>query len=45
MVAKPNFRDGWLTAAVVVLAVQYGGDAIGHIMQLTAHNNTAPSNV
>lgn len=38
-------RGAWLTAAVVVLAIQYGGDAIGHIMQYVAHNNTAPSNV
>lgn len=45
MVAKKRFRDGWLTAAVVVLTVQYGGDAIGHIMQYVAHDNTAPSNV
>lgn len=45
MVAKKSFRDSWLTAAVVVLTVQYGGDAIGHIMEYTAHNNTAPSNV
>lgn len=45
MVAKKSFRDGWLTAAVVVLTIQYGGDAIGHIMEYVAHNNTAPSNV
>ena len=45
MVAKKSFRDRWLTAAVVVLTIQYGGDAIGHIMEYTAHNNTAPSNV
>ena len=38
-------RDGWLTAAVVVLAICYLGDAIGHIMQLTVHDNTAPNNV
>jgi hypothetical protein len=25
--------------------VQYGGDAIGHIMEYVAHDNTAPSNV
>ena len=45
MVAKKSFRDGWLTAGVVVLTIQYGGDAIGHIMEYVAHNNTAPSNV
>jgi hypothetical protein len=38
-------RDGWLTAAVVVLAICYWGDAIGHVMQWSAHNNTAPDNV
>ncbi len=38
-------RDGWLTAAVVVLAICYWGDAIGHIMQYTVHDNTAPDNV
>jgi hypothetical protein len=39
------FRGQWLTAAVVVLAIQYGGDGIGHIMQYVAHDNTAPDNV
>jgi hypothetical protein len=38
-------RDGWLTAAVVVLAICYWGDAIGHVMQYTVHDNTAPNNV
>lgn len=38
-------RGHWMTAAVVVLAVQFGGDAIGHIMQWTANDNTAPDNV
>lgn len=38
-------RNGWLTAAVVALALSYGGDAIGHIMQWTVHDNTAPDNV
>ena len=38
-------RGQWLTAAIVVLAVQYGGDAIGHVMQWVSHNNTAPDNV
>ena len=38
-------RDGWLDAAVIALAVSYGGDAIGHIMQYSAHNNHAGSNV
>ncbi len=39
------FRDRWLTAGVVALAISYGGDAIGHIMQYVSHNNTAPNNV
>ena len=38
-------RGQWLTAAVVVLAVQYGGDGIGHITQWVAHGNTAPDNI
>lgn len=38
-------RGQWLTAAVVVLAVQYGGDGIGHVMQWVANDNTAPDNV
>jgi hypothetical protein len=38
-------RGQWMTAAVVVLAVQYGGDAIGHLMQWVANDNTAPDNV
>ena len=39
------FRDRWMTASVVALAISYGGDAIGHIMQYVAHDNTAPNNV
>lgn len=39
------FRDRWLTAAVVALAVSYWGDTIGHVMQYVAHDNTAPDNV
>ena len=38
-------RDNWMTAAVVVLVISYGGDAIGHVMELVAHDNTAPDNV
>lgn len=38
-------RDGWMTAAVVVLAICYWGDAIGHVMQYVSHDNTAPNNV
>lgn len=40
-----RWRDGWLNAAVVTLAVCYWGDAIGHVMQYTVHDNTAPDNV
>lgn len=43
--ALPRLRGTWMTAAVVVLAVQYGGDGIGHVMEYVAHDNTAPSNV
>jgi len=38
-------RDGWLDAAVTALAIGYGGDAIGHIMEYVAHDNAAGSNV
>jgi hypothetical protein len=38
-------RDRWMTAATVVLAVQFGGDAIGHIMEWVANDNTAPDNI
>ncbi len=38
-------RDGWLTAAVVALVIMYWGDAIGHVMEIVAHDNYAPSNV
>lgn len=38
-------RGHWLTAAVVVLTVQFGGDAIGHLVQWIKHDNTAPDNV
>ncbi len=38
-------REQWLTAAVVVLSICYLGDAVGHIMQYSVHNNTAPDNV
>ena len=43
--AWPRLRGQWMTAAVVVLTIQYGGDAVGHVMQYVAHNNTAPDNV
>lgn len=43
--ARKALRGQWMTAAVTVLAVCYGGDAIGHIMQWSAQSNTAPVNV
>jgi hypothetical protein len=43
--ARKALRGQWMTAAVTVLAISFGGDAIGHIMQWSAHNNTAPINV
>ena len=38
-------RDSWMTAAVVMLAISFGGDAIGHIIQWAKHSNTEPDNV
>ena len=38
------FRDRWLTAAVVAVAISFGGDAIGHIMQWS-DGNDAVNNV
>ncbi len=43
--AARRMRDGWLTAAVVAVFISYGGDAIGHTMQLVAHDNHASANV
>lgn len=40
-----RLRGTWMTAAVVAVTVSYGGDAIGHLMQLVAHDNREPSNV
>lgn len=40
-----RWRGAWMTAAIVVMTIQYGGDAIGHIMEYSAHDNTAPDNV
>lgn len=39
------FRDRWLTAGVVALAISYWGDAIGHVMQYVGDGNDAPNNV
>lgn len=38
------FRDRWMTAAVVALAISYWGDALGHIMQYYGNGNDAPNN-
>jgi len=38
-------RGSFMTAAVIVLLIQYGGDAIGHVMQWVEHDNTEPGNI
>jgi hypothetical protein len=38
------FRDRWLTAAVIAVAISFWGDAIGHIMEWT-NGNDAVNNV
>lgn len=38
-------RGSFMTAAVIVWAISYWGDAIGHIMQMTHHDNQAVANV
>jgi hypothetical protein len=43
--ARKALRGQWMNAAVAVLAIAFGGDAIGHITQWIAHDNTAPVNV
>jgi hypothetical protein len=43
--ARKALRGQWMTAAVTVLAICYGGDAIGHVTQWSAHSNTTPVNV
>jgi hypothetical protein len=43
--ARKALRGQWMTAAVAVLAISFGGDAIGHVMQWGIHSNTAPVNV
>lgn len=45
MCARKALRGQWTTAAVAVLAISFGGDAIGHVMQWGIHGNTAPVNV
>jgi hypothetical protein len=40
-----RLRGSWMTAAVVALAISFGGDAVGHLMQLVVHDNRAPANV
>jgi uncharacterized membrane protein YsdA (DUF1294 family) len=42
---RKSLRGQWMTAAVVVLAIYFAGDGIGHIMQWSAHHNTAPDNI
>jgi hypothetical protein len=43
--ARQALRGQWMTAAVTVLAISFGGDAIGHIMAWSAHGDTAAANV
>ena len=43
--ALHQLRGSWMTATVVAWTVSFGGDAIGHVMQLTAHDNQEPANV
>jgi hypothetical protein len=43
--ALPRLRGTWMTAAVVAWTISFGGDAVGHLMQLVAHDNREPSNV
>ncbi|RIK10709.1 MAG: hypothetical protein DCC49_01940 [Acidobacteria bacterium] len=38
-------RGSFMNAAVIAWTISYWGDAIGHIMQVTRHNNMAPDNV
>ncbi len=38
------FRDRWLTATVLAIAISFGGDAIGHVMQYYGDGNAAPAN-
>jgi hypothetical protein len=39
------FRGSFLTAAVLVLLIQYWGDGIGHIMRYVQDDNTEPGNI
>ena len=43
--AREALRGQWMTAAVTVLAISFGGDAIGHVMAWSAHGDTAAANV
>jgi hypothetical protein len=38
-------RGRWTDATILALTISFFGDAIGHVMQLVAHANTAPNNV
>jgi hypothetical protein len=42
---RKSLRGQWVTAVVIVLAIYFAGDGIGHIMQWSAHHNTAPDNI
>jgi hypothetical protein len=43
--AREGLRGQWMTAAVTVLAISFGGDAIGHVMAWSAHHDTKALNV
>ena len=43
--ARRSLRGGWMSATVAVAFVSLWGDAIGHVMQLVAHDDTAVNNV
>jgi len=38
-------RNSFMTAAVIALVILFGGDAIGHLMQWVANDNTDPDNI
>ena len=42
---RASNRAQWMTAALTALTLSFFGDGTGHLMQLVAHNNTAPENV
>jgi hypothetical protein len=43
--ARVALRGQWMTATVAVLAISFGGDAIGHVMAWSAHGNARAANI